>query len=101
VGDADFDAAVRASDVPVLVDFWATWCGPCKAQAPMLEDIARDYAGRLKVVKVEMDANPKTALACRVRSAPTLQLFKDGTVQATQVGLVPKSQLLRMIDAAL
>jgi thioredoxin 1 len=99
--DADFDTEVRAADTPVLVDFWATWCAPCKAMAPMLDELSRDYAGRVKVVKVEMDANPKTAIACHVRSAPTLLLFKDGAVQATQVGLVSKSQLHRMLDAAL
>ena len=99
--DADFDAEVLTSATPVLVDFWATWCGPCKAQAPMLEELARDYAGRLKVVKVEMDQNPKTAIACRVRSAPTLLLFKNGAVQATQFGLVPKSALVGMVEATL
>jgi thioredoxin 1 len=99
--DADFDTEVRACDTPVLVDFWATWCAPCKAMAPMLDDLSRDYAGRVKVVKVEMDSNPKTAIACHVRSAPTLLLFKGGAVQATQVGLVSKSQLRRMLDAAL
>jgi thioredoxin 1 len=99
--DADFDAEVHASATPVLVDFWATWCAPCKAMAPMLEDLAQEYAARVKVVKVEMDANPRTALACHVRSAPTLLLFKDGAVQATQVGLTSKSQLQRMFDAAL
>jgi thioredoxin 1 len=99
--DADFDTEVRAAETPVLVDFWATWCAPCKAMAPMLDELSRDYAGRVKVVKVEMDANPKTAIACHVRSAPTLLLFKDGAVQATQVGLVSKSQLHRMLDAAL
>jgi thioredoxin 1 len=99
--DADFDSEIRASGTPVLVDFWATWCAPCKAMAPMLDDLAREYAGRVKVVKVEMDANPKAALACHVRSAPTLLLFKDGAVQATQVGLASKLQLHRMLDAAL
>jgi thioredoxin 1 len=101
VSDTSFDTEVRASDTPVLVDFWATWCAPCKAMAPMLDELAGEYAGRVKVVKVEMDANPKTALACHVRSAPTLLLFRDGVVQATQVGLVSKAQLRGMLDAAL
>ncbi len=99
--DTSFDTEVRACDTPVLVDFWATWCAPCKAMAPMLDELAGEYAGRVKVVKVEMDANPKTALACHVRSAPTLLLFKDGAVQATQVGLVSKTQLRGMLDGAL
>ena len=99
--DTEFDAEVRASDTPVLVDFWATWCAPCKAMAPMLDELARDYAGRVKVIKVEMDANPNTAIAYHVRSAPTLLLFKDGAVQATQVGLVSKSQVQRMLEAVL
>lgn len=101
VDDAGFDTHVLQSEVPVLVDFWATWCAPCKAMAPMLDELARDYAGRVKVVKVEMDSNQKTAIACHVRSAPTLLLFKDGAVQATQIGAVPKSQLARMLDAVL
>lgn len=99
--DTNFDTEVRTSGTPVLVDFWATWCAPCRAMAPMLDELAGEYAGRVKVVKVEMDANPKTALACHVRSAPTLLLFKDGAVQATQVGLVSKTQLCGMLDAAL
>lgn len=99
--DADFDTQVLRADTPVLVDFWGTWCGPCKAMAPMLDELARDYAGRVKVVKVDVDANPKTAIACRVRSAPTLVLFKGGNIQATQIGLVPKAQMVRMIEAAL
>ena len=99
--DTDFDTEVRTSDTPVLVDFWATWCAPCKAMAPMLDELAGEYAGRVKIVKVEMDQNPKTAIACHVRSAPTLLLFKDGAVQATQVGLVSKTQLRGMLDAAL
>ena len=99
--DTNFDTEVRASDTPVLVDFWATWCAPCKAMTPMLDELAGEYAGRVKVVKVEMDANPKTAIACHVRSAPTLLLFKGGAVQATQVGLVSKTQLRGMLDAAL
>ncbi|MDE2272497.1 MAG: thioredoxin [Xanthomonadaceae bacterium] len=101
ITDCSFDTEVRASDTPVLVDFWATWCAPCRAMAPMLDELADEYAGRVKVVKVEMDTNPRTALACHVRSAPTLLLFKDGAVQTTQVGLVSKTQLRGMLDAAL
>ena len=99
--DSSFSADVLHSDIPVLVDFWGEWCGPCKAMAPMLEQFAQEYAGRLKVVKVEMDKNQKTAMQFRVRSAPTLLLFRNGAVQATQVGMVSKSQLAKMVDAAI
>ena len=99
--DTTFAADVLQSSTPVLVDFWGEWCGPCKALAPMLEQLAADYGGRMKVAKVEIDRNPKTALAYGVRSAPTMILFKGGQVQATQMGLVSKSQLVKVIDAAL
>jgi thioredoxin 1 len=99
--DSTFDADVLKSDTPVLVDFWGEWCGPCKAMAPMLDQLAQDYAGRARIVKVEMDKNQKTAMAWRVRSAPTLVLFHHGAVHATHVGMASKSQLMRMIDAAL
>jgi thioredoxin 1 len=99
--DASFDRDVLQSPVPVLVDFWGEWCGPCKAMAPMLDRMAAEYAGRLKIAKVELDRNQKTALACGVRSAPTLLLFKDGKVQATQIGLASRSQLVAMIERAL
>jgi thioredoxin 1 len=99
--DANFDLEVLRSPLPVVVDFWGEWCGPCKAMAPMLEQFAQEYAGRVKVVKVEMDKNQKTAMQFRVRAAPTLLLFLNGAVQATQVGLVTKSQLAKMVDAAI
>jgi len=99
--DADFSTQVLQSSVPVLVDFWGEWCAPCKMIAPMLEDLARDYAGKVKVVKVEMDKNQQTAMAWRVRSAPTLLLFKNGMVAATQIGAVSKSQLVQMVERAL
>lgn len=98
VNDSDFDTQVLKSETPVLVDFWATWCGPCKAIAPVLEDIAKDYHGRLKVVKLDIDQNQKTAIAYSVRSIPTLMVFKSGKVEAQQLGAVPKGQIAQMLD---
>ncbi len=101
VGDADFDTAVLQSSEPVLVDFWAEWCGPCKMIAPALDDLAQTYDGRVKIVKVNVDHNRTTAMKYHVRSIPMLLLFKDGQVQATQIGAVGKAQLSQMIDKAL
>ena len=99
--DSDFNQQVLESDVPVLVDFWAPWCGPCKMIAPALDQLATEYAGKAKVVKVDIDQNQATALKYHVRSIPMLLLFKDGQVQATQIGAVGKPQLAQMIDKAL
>lgn len=101
VGDADFAAQVLEADVPVLVDFWAEWCGPCKAIAPLLDDMAKTYDGKVKVVKVNIDENPQTPRQYAVRGIPTLMLFKDGKVAGTQVGLVGKPQLTAFIDKGL
>ena len=98
VGDADFDTAVLGSGEPVLVDFWAEWCGPCKMIAPVLDDLADTYGGKLKVAKVNVDENRALAVKYHVRSIPMLLLFKDGQVQATQIGAVGKGQLVQMID---
>ena len=99
--DADFDAQVLTAQGPVLVDFWATWCGPCKMIAPALDELASTYSGRAKVVKVDIDQNRNIAMKYHVRSIPTLLLFKNGQVQATQIGAVGKAQLSQMIDKAL
>ena len=99
--DADFDIQVLQSSEPVLVDFWAQWCGPCKMIAPALDELAQTYAGRAKVVKVDIDQNRAVALKYHVRSIPMLLLFKDGQVQATQIGAVGKAQLAQIIDKAL
>jgi thioredoxin 1 len=101
VGDADFDAAVLQSGEPVLVDFWAEWCGPCKMISPVLDELAETYGGKLKVAKVNVDENRATAIKYHVRSIPMLLLFKDGQIQATQIGAVGKGQLIQMIDKAL
>ena len=101
VGDADFDAAVLQAGEPVLVDFWAEWCGPCKMISPVLDELAETYGGKLKVAKVNVDENRATAIKYHVRSIPMLLLFKDGQIQATQIGAVGKGQLTQMIDKAL
>jgi thioredoxin 1 len=97
----EFEDRVLKSAEPVLVDFWAEWCGPCKAISPLIDDLAASYAGRLKVAKVNIDQNQKTPRNYNVRGIPTLMVFRDGKVQATQIGIVNKSQLAQMIDKAI
>jgi thioredoxin 1 len=101
ISDTSFEADVLKSDKPVLVDFWAEWCGPCKMIAPILEEIATEYAGKLAIAKVDIDKNPGTPQRYGVRGIPTLILFKDGEVHATKVGALAKSQLGAFIDANL
>jgi len=99
VTDDSFEQEVLKSAGPVLVDYWAEWCGPCKMIAPILDDVAREYAGRLKVAKLNIDDNQATPPKYGIRGIPTLMLFKNGNVEATKVGAVSKSQLTAFIDS--
>ena len=101
VGDNDFDQQVLKSPLPVLVDFWAPWCGPCKSIAPVLEQISVEYSGKLKVVKMNVDEHPKTPSQYKVRGIPNLVFFKGGKVIEQVVGAVPKEQLLTAITKVL
>lgn len=98
INDADFETVVVQSDIPVLVDFWAPWCGPCKMIAPILDEIAPEFAGKVKIVKINVDDNQLVAGQFGVRSIPTLLLFKNGQLVATQVGALPKNQLAAFIN---
>ncbi len=101
VTDDTFEAEVLQSPLPVLLDFWAEWCSPCKMIAPILDDIAAQYAGRLKIAKINIDDNPATPANFAVRGIPTLMLFKNGNIEATKVGALSKSQLVAFIDSNL
>ncbi|MDH5436083.1 MAG: thioredoxin TrxA [Gammaproteobacteria bacterium] len=99
VTDTSFDEEVLKSNAAVLVDYWADWCGPCKMIAPILEEIAQEYEGKIKVTKLNIDENPETPPKYGIRGIPTLMLFKDGNVEATKVGALSKSQLTAFIDS--
>lgn len=101
VTDATFEAEVLQSEQPVLVDYWAEWCGPCKMISPILDEIATEYAGKLKVTKVNIDDNQETPAKYGIRGIPTLMVFKNGNIEATKVGALSKSQLAAFIDSAL
>ena len=99
VSDDSFESDVLNSEVPVLVDYWAEWCGPCKVVAPVLEEIATEYDGKMKVCKLDIDANEETPPKYGIRGIPTLMLFKNGNVEATKVGALSKSQLTAFLDS--
>lgn len=99
VSDASFDEEVLQSAMPVLVDYWADWCGPCKMIAPILDEVAQEYAGRIKVAKLNIDENQQTPPKYGIRGIPTLMIFKNGNVEATKVGALSKSQLTAFIDS--
>ena len=99
VTDDTFEPEVLKSDTPVLVDYWAEWCGPCKSIAPILDEVAKEYEGRLKIVKINVDENQQVPPKFGIRGIPTLMLFKNGNVEATRVGALSKSQLTAFLDS--
>ena len=99
VTDDTFEPEVLKSETPVLVDYWAEWCGPCKSIAPILDEVAKEYEGRLKIAKINVDENQRTPAKFGIRGIPTLMLFKNGNVEATKVGALSKSQLAAFLDA--
>jgi thioredoxin 1 len=101
VTDSTFDQEVLSSEIPVLLDYWAEWCGPCKMIAPILNDIADEYSGKIKVAKLNIDENPGTPAKFGVRGIPTLMIFKSGSIEATKVGAMSKSQLSAFIDSTI
>lgn len=100
VTDANFEEEVLKSEIPVLVDFWAEWCGPCKMIAPVLDELAGDYNGKVKVCKMDVDANKDTPTKFGIRGIPTLIIFKNGAAEATKVGALSKAQLTEFVESA-
>ena len=101
ITDAQFDAEVRQAETPVLVDFWAEWCGPCKQIGPSLEELSEEYAGKIKIVKLNVDENPDTAAGLGVRGIPALFMFKDGEVVSNRMGAAPKAALKTWIEESI
>lgn len=99
VTDENFEEEILKSELPVLVDYWAQWCGPCQTIAPILEEISKEYRTKLKIAKLNIDENPRTPPKYRIRGIPTLMIFKEGNVEATRVGALSKSQLAAFIDS--
>jgi len=101
VTDSSFEADVLNSDIPVLVDFWAEWCGPCKMIAPVIDELAAEYEGKIKICKMDVDANTETAPKFGIRGIPTLIIFKNGAADATKVGALSKAQLVEFVESSL
>jgi thioredoxin 1 len=99
--DANFDQEVIKSDIPVLVDFWAVWCGPCKMIAPLVEELAGEYQGKVKIGKLDVDNNPQVSMTYGIRSIPTLLIFRDGKIADQIIGAVPKQAIAQKLDAQL
>lgn len=101
ITDSNFDQEVVKSDMPVLIDFWAAWCGPCRIIAPIVEELASEYDGKAKIGKLDVDENQQTAIKFGVRSIPTLLIFKNGSLKDTIIGAVPKAQIVQKLNASI